>query len=89
MHAVDFGQDTDFEKLGRLCPHVKVNCILFPSWVESRSLPEIREELLRLMQVGKRFPAFSFTLLEVDEALGGDRIFAFCRVFEQCAGDAS
>ena len=89
LHAFDFGQDTDFEKLGRLCPHAEVNCILFPSWVESHPLPEIREELLRLMQLGRRFPAFSFTLLEVDTTMDGDRIFAFCGVFGSARADAS
>jgi hypothetical protein len=83
----DFGQDTDFEKLSRLCPKVGVNCILFPSWVKSHPLPEIREELRRLMQLGKRFPAFSFTLLEVDTMLDGEQIFAFYETFRQCARD--
>ena len=89
LHGFDFGQDTDFEKLGRLCPKAEVNCILFPSWIESHPMPEIREELRRLMQVGKRFRAFSFTLLEVDEKLGADLIFAFYDTFQQCARDAS
>jgi hypothetical protein len=60
---------------------------LFPSWIESHSLVEIREELLRLMQAGRRFRAFSFTLLEVDAKLGEDLIFAFCDTFQQCARD--
>ena len=33
LQALDVGQDTDFELLGRLCPRAEVNCILFPSWV--------------------------------------------------------
>ena len=84
-HGFDFGQDTDFEKLSRLCPLAEVNCILFPSWIRSHPLPEIREELRRLMQLGERFRAFSFTLLEVDTMLGDDLLFAFCDTFRQCA----
>jgi len=45
----------------------------------------IRAELLRLMQVGKRFRACTFTCLEVDTKLDGDLIFAFCETFQRCA----
>src|SRR5664279_2275040 len=65
LHALDIGQDADFEKLARLFPKAEVNCILLPSWLESHSMDEIRGELLRLMDLGKRFPAFSFSLLEI------------------------
>ena len=85
LQACDFGQDTDFEKLGQLRPDLEVNCILFPAWVQSHSLDEIRMELHRLMELGTRFRAFSFTLLEVDTQIGGDLLFAFCETFEQCA----
>jgi len=85
LHALDLGQDTDFEKLARLFPKAEVNCILFPSWIESHSMDEIRGELLRLMALGRRFPAFSFTLLEVDTQLGGDLLFEFHETFRQCA----
>lgn len=87
--AFDFGQDSDFEKLGRLCPTAEVNCILFPSWIKSHPLVEIREELRRLMRLGSPFRAFSFTLLEVDTLLGEDLIFAFCDTFQQCAREGS
>lgn len=86
LHALDFGQDTDFETLARRFPNAEVNCILFPAWVEAGGMGEIRGELLRLMQQGKRFPAFSFTLLEIDPRLGGDLIFEFYDTFRQCAG---
>ena len=85
LHALDFGQDTDFETLARLFPNAEVNCILFPSWVESHGMDEVRGELLRLMALGKHFPAFSFTLLEVDPRLGEDLIFAFYETFKECA----
>jgi hypothetical protein len=85
LHALDLGQDTDFEKLARLFPEAEVNCILFPSWIESHSMDEIRGELSRLMALGKRFPAFSFTLLEVDTKLGGDLLFEFHEAFRRCA----
>ena len=76
LHAFDLGQDTDFEKLQRLCPKAAVNCVLFPSWVGSSSANEVRAELSRLMQLGRRFPSFSFSLLEVDTKLNGDPLFA-------------
>ena len=37
VQAFDFGQDTDFETLGRLRPDAEVNCILFPSWIATHS----------------------------------------------------
>ena len=60
LHALDIGQDTDFEKVARLFPKAEVNCILFPAWIESHSMDEIRAELLRLMDLGnvfRRFPS--------------------------------
>ena len=89
LHALDLGQDTDFERLARLFPHAEVNCILFPSWIASHTSDEIREELLRLMDLGKRFPAFSFTLLEVDTKLGGDPLLEFHETFRACASRCS
>ncbi len=85
LHALDLGQDTDFEKLGRLFPKAEVNCILFPSWIESHPMDEVRAELTRLMELGKSFPAFSFTLLEIDTKLGGDPLFEFHDIFRECA----
>jgi len=85
LDAIDFGQDTDFEKAARLMPHVAANCILFPAWLASHTLDEIREELLRLMTVGQAFRSFSFTILEIDQNLAGPRIFEFYDVFRECA----
>jgi hypothetical protein len=87
VQAFDFGQDTDFEKLGRLRPQAAVNCILFPAWIASHSPDDIRAELRRLMQIGKLFPSFTFTCLELDEKLDGDKIRAFFETFAQCARD--
>ncbi len=89
VDALDLGQDTDFERLGRLFPKAKVNCILFPAWIESHPADEVRRELLRLMELGKRFPAFSFTLLEIDTRLDGDRLFEFHETFRRCALETS
>jgi hypothetical protein len=89
VQAFDFGQDTDFEELSRLRPDAEVNCILFPSWIAARSPQDIRAELLRLMRVGSRFRAFSFTCLELDTQLDGELISAFYEIFEACARDAS
>jgi hypothetical protein len=89
VQAFDFGQDTDFEKLSRLRPDAEVNCILFPSWIASQGSEEVRAELLRLMRVGQRFRAFTFTCLEIDTKLDGDSIFAFCETFGRCAEEAN
>jgi hypothetical protein len=87
--AFDFGQDTDFEKLARLRPEASVNCILFPAWIASHSPDDIREELLRLMRIGKAFSSFSFTCLELDEKLDGDVIRAFFDIFAKCTDGAA
>ena len=89
VQAFDFGQDTDFEKLHRLCPKAAVNCILFPSWIASHSPDDIRTELLRLMRIGIQFPSFTFTCLEFDQKLDGDLILAFFETFTRCAGDVN
>ncbi len=89
LHAFDLGQDTDFERLARLMPNAEVNCILFPAWIASHAMDEVRAELLRLMRAGKAVPAFSFTLLEIDTQLGGDLLFQFYETFRQCALECS
>lgn len=89
LQALDVGQDTDFEKMLKLFPDAAVNCILFPSWVQNHSLEEICEELSRLMQIGKSFRSFTFTLFEVDQELGDRKIFEFHEAFKRCAADAS
>jgi hypothetical protein len=89
VHSFDVGQDTDFETLHRLCPQAAVNCILFPAWVKAHGSDDIRAELRRLMRLGARFPAFSFTLLEIDDSLAGEPLFGFCESFEQSARSAA
>ena len=87
--SFDFGQDTDFEKLFRLRPQAEVNCILFPGWIAANSSDDIRTELLRLMRVGKQFPSFTFTCLELDEKLDGAVVRSFFEVFSQCAREVN
>ena len=89
LHALDLGQDTDFERLARLMPNAAVNCILFPAWIASHPMDETGEELRRLMRVGKAFPAFSFTCLEVDTQTGGDLLFQFHETFRRCVAERS
>jgi len=89
LHFLDIGQDTDFEKVARLFPDVDVNCILFPSWIQSHPIQDIQEQLLRLMQLGKSFRSFSFSLWEIDSELGGDKIFTFYDTFRKCAETTS
>jgi hypothetical protein len=88
VQAFDFGQDTDFEKLSRLCPQTSVNCILFPSWIAAKQPEEIRGELERLMRIGKKFLKFTFSCLELDEKLDGERIFEFYEIFARSAQEA-
>ena len=70
VQAFDLGQDTDFEKLARLCPTASVNCILFPAWVGSAPLDEFGAELKRLLRLGRRLRSFSFSLYDVDAGTG-------------------
>ena len=88
LHAFDLGQDTDFEKLHRLCPNASVNCILFPAWVGTPP-GRLARNLSDSWTSGHRFPSFSFSLLDVDTELGGNRLFAFVEVFRQCAGESA
>jgi hypothetical protein len=89
IQALDVGQDTDFEKVLALFPDASVNCILLPSWLMDKSADAIQEELTRLMAVGKRFPRFSFTLLEIDQNLGENRaIFELFEIFRKCESSA-
>lgn len=85
VHGLDVGQDTDFERAAALFPQASVNCILFPSWIASTPIEGIREELSRLMRIGRRFPDFTFSIFEVDPALAQGRIFEFYDVFRECA----
>ncbi len=89
IHGFDFGQDTNLEKAAQVLPRADGSCILFPSWVKEQSADTLREELLRLMRLGKRFPAFQFTLYEIDPFLAGDKIVEFYEVFRQCAEQVS
>ena len=85
LHTLDIGQDTDFEKVAKLFPDVDVNCLLFPAWIQDHSIEDIREELMRLMQLGKSFGSFSFDLWDIDSALAEEKICQFYDVFRQCA----
>jgi len=85
VHTLDLGQDSDFEEIHRLFPESSVNCILFPFWVQSHSSEEIREELNRIMRIGRLFPSFTFTLFEIDEPLSRGKIFEFYDDFRYCA----
>jgi hypothetical protein len=85
IQALDFGQDTDFEQLHRLFPDCRVNCILFPAWLQFHPIEELREELERIMRIGARFPRFTFSILEIDPALGAGKIFEIVELFRACA----
>jgi hypothetical protein len=89
VSELDFGQDTDFARAAGLFPGASANCILFPSWVAATPLSEIRAELHRLMQAGRAFKRFTFSIFEVDPALAAGKIYEFTEVFRQCAETAS
>jgi hypothetical protein len=89
VQAIDFGQDTDWEAAARIFPDAEASCILFPGWLRSRSSREIEEELLRLMRLGGAFRRFSFSVLEVDEALAAGGIFELHDAFRRAAERAS
>ena len=84
--GIDFGQDTDWDEAARIFPGAEANCIVFPAWVRSRSLPEMQEELSRLMAAGSRFPRFTFSLLELDQELAEGKVFEFHEAFQKAAG---
>ena len=85
VHGLDFGQDTDFQRAATLFPEASVNCILFPSWIASTPIEGIREELSRLMRIGRAFADFTFSIFEVDPTLAQGRIFEFYDIFRECA----
>ena len=85
VHGIDFGQDTDWEAAARAFPGVEANCIVFPGWILAHSREEIQEELQRLMLAGRRFPRFSFSLLELDVALAAGKVFEFHEAFRRAA----
>jgi len=66
-----------------------MNCLAFPYWVDTHEDDEIREELLRIMDVGKKFKSFNFCLWDIDPRLGEEKIFSFHDIFCQCAEKAS
>lgn len=84
LHALDFGQDTDFKKLVKLFPSVSLNCILFPSWIYEASCEEISDQLLQIMTLAKDLPSLSFTLYEIDTLLTKEKIFMFYEIFKKC-----
>jgi len=85
ISQLDVGQDTDFETIARLFPQASVNCILFPHWVYSTSGTDIKDELLHLMNIGRAFPSFSFSLYEIDSFLADKKIYEFYEIFRECA----
>jgi hypothetical protein len=84
LHALDFGQDTNFERLVKLFPHTSLNCILFPNWIYEASCEEISEQLLQIMTIAKNLPSLSFTLYEIDTLLTKEKIFSLYEIFTKC-----
>jgi len=89
VHALDFGQDTDFHEAARLFPGASANCIVFPSWIASSTAEEVRSELTRIMHVGLSLESFTFSIFEVDPVLAAGKIFEFSEIFRQCAESVS
>jgi hypothetical protein len=89
VDAIDFGQDTDWEKAAQLFPRAQASCILFPAWLRSHSREELRDELSRLLRAGRAFPSFTFTLLELDVELAGDPLRILYEELERAAEAAA
>jgi hypothetical protein len=89
VHALDFGQDTDFTEASRLFPGASANCIIFPSWISSTPVEEITAELARIMRAGLSLRSFTFSIFEVDPALAAGKIFEFFDIFRRCAESVS
>jgi hypothetical protein len=87
VHALDFGQDTDFGKAAGLFPGAAASCIIFPGWLHTAEDAEIAETLTRIMRAGLAFPDFSFSLFELDPGLAEGKIFEFYDIFKRCAND--
>jgi hypothetical protein len=85
VHALDFGQDTDFLHAARLFPGTSANCILFPGWIRSTPIEGITEELERLMHAGRDFTDFTFSLFELDPGLAEGKVFELTEAFRKCA----
>jgi hypothetical protein len=85
VNGIDFGQDTDWAAATNLFPAVEANCIIFPGWLHAHSKEDIGEELERIMSIGRQFPRFSFSLLELDAELAQGKVFEFHEAFRAAA----
>jgi hypothetical protein len=85
VQAIDFGQDTDWEKAAQLFPDTEATCILFPAWLQDHSMDDVQEELLRIMTTARAFQSFSFGIYDIDTFLGEKKIFEFYDVFRMCS----
>lgn len=88
LDSLDLGRDANFEQVATLFPKVKVNCILYPSWLQDASAEDIDEELTRLIMVGKRFKSFSFSLSDIDFETSREKIFRFYEILTKCVRDS-
>jgi hypothetical protein len=88
VRGIDFGQDTDWDAAARRFPGAEANCIIFPGWILAHTRVEIQEELCRLMRSGMAFPRFTFSVLELDPALAGGKVFEFHEAFRRAAEEA-
>ena len=85
IRTFDFGMDTDFEKLADMCPEASVNSIWFPQWLMTHTVDEVRDEVLRQMDSGRRFSRFSFSIHGIDNLTGDDRVRALYNTFKEAA----
>lgn len=83
IDTFDVGMDTDFEQLNEFFPNASVNCILFPHWLISHSMEDIKEEISRLVHIGKKFKSFSFSLFEIDLSIEDDLLFGLYEIFHK------
>lgn len=86
VHHLDFGQDTDYERLYKYYPDATINVLLWPSWALAVDDDEMRADLMRWMRTGVKYKkGCYFSIYDVDQLMGRGRLFQFVDIFRQCA----
>ncbi|HEY3418554.1 MAG TPA: uroporphyrinogen decarboxylase family protein, partial [Armatimonadota bacterium] len=78
-----FGMDTDFARLADLFPNASVSCLWFPHWLRDHSPAEIADEVRRLLEAGRRFPVFNFSVQDVDPFMDDEKLRGFYQIVQE------
>ena len=87
LHFLDLGQNTNFEQVAKIFPNVDVSCILLPSWLQSTSVGDMKDDLDRLITVGRLFRSFSLSLSDIDFETSKEKLFSFYENIRKCIVD--